>query len=100
MWTSSTRSVFRNAGPRVFCHRRGGIPGGAETSACADQSETFTAPQDPAPEGSSMSEADGVHERRMFRWPKEARELVREYKEQTSRSQERHEADRRTLVTK
>src|SRR5260370_6952355 len=35
----------------------------------------------------------------MFRWPKEARELVRQYKERTSRSQEHHEADRRTLVT-
>ena len=47
-----------------------------------------------------MGEADGVNKRRMFRWPKEARELVRQYKERTSRSQEHHEADRRTLVTK
>jgi len=47
-----------------------------------------------------MGEADGVHKRRMFRWPKEARELARQYKERTSRSQEHHEADRRTLVTK
>ena len=38
-----------------------------------------------------MGEADGVHKRRMFRWPKEARELVREYKERTSRSQEHTE---------
>lgn len=45
-----------------------------------------------------MGEADGV-QRRMFRWPKEARELVRQYKERTSRSQEHHERDRRTLVT-
>jgi hypothetical protein len=52
------------------------------------------------PEGSSMGEADGVHKRRMFRWPKEARELARQYKERTSRSQEHHEAERRTLVTK
>jgi len=47
-----------------------------------------------------MGEADGVPKRRMFRWPKEARELVRQYKERTSRSQEHHEGDRRTLVTK
>ena len=47
-----------------------------------------------------MGEADGVHKRRMFRWPKEARELVREYKEQISRSQEHHETGRRMLVTK
>src|ERR1700738_2316047 len=51
------------------------------------------------PEGSSMGEADGVHQRRMFRWPKAARELVRQYKERTSRLQEPHEADRRILVT-
>src|SRR5258708_10532243 len=46
-----------------------------------------------------MGEADGVHQRRMFRWPKEARELARQYKERTNRSQEHREADRRTLVT-
>ena len=47
-----------------------------------------------------MGEADAVHKRRMFRWPKEARELVREYKEQISRSQENKETGRRMLVTK
>ena len=47
-----------------------------------------------------MGEADGVHKRRMFRWPKEARELVRQYKERTSRSQEHNETGRRMLVTK
>lgn len=47
-----------------------------------------------------MGEADGVHKRRMFRWPKEARELVREYKERTSRSEEHSETGRRLLVTK
>lgn len=52
------------------------------------------------PEDSSMGENDGVHKRRMFRWPKEARELVREYKQRTSRGQEHVEADRRILVTK
>src|SRR5258708_36857924 len=46
-----------------------------------------------------MGEADGVHQRRMCRWPKEARELVRQYKERTNRRQEHREADRRTLVT-
>src|SRR5260370_24844169 len=46
-----------------------------------------------------MSQIDVGKKRRMFRWPKEARELVRQYKERTSRSQEHHEADRRTLVT-
>jgi hypothetical protein len=47
-----------------------------------------------------MGKADGVHKRRMFRWPKEARELVREYKERTSKSQEHNETGRRRLVTK
>jgi hypothetical protein len=47
-----------------------------------------------------MGEGDGVHKRRMFRWPKEARELVREYKERTNRSQEHTETGRRMLVTK
>jgi hypothetical protein len=47
-----------------------------------------------------MGDAGGVHKRRMFRWPKEARELVREYKERTSRSQEHDDIGRRMLVTK
>ena len=67
---------------------------------CVHESETLTATRTQPPEGSSMGEADGVHKRRMFRWPKEARELVREYKERTSRSQEHNEAGRRMLVTK
>jgi hypothetical protein len=46
-----------------------------------------------------MGEADGVHKRRMFHWPKKARELVRQYKERTSTSQEHQKPDRRTLVT-
>ena len=53
-----------------------------------------------SPETGSMGENDGVHRRRMFRRPKEARELVREYKQRTSRGQEHNEADRRILVTK
>ena len=63
-------------------------------------SGTSTALRTQPPEGSSMGEADGVRKRRMFRWPKEARELVRQYKEPTSRSQEHSETSRRTLVTK
>ena len=47
-----------------------------------------------------MGEADGIHKRRMFRWPKEARELVRQYKERTSRSQENDDTGRRMLVTR
>ena len=46
-----------------------------------------------------MGEADGVHQRRVFRWTKEATELVREYKERTNRSQELNEIGRRKLVT-
>jgi len=53
-----------------------------------------------APEVGSMGENDGVQRRRMFRWPREARELVREYKQRTSRDRERNPTDRRWLVTK
>ena len=47
-----------------------------------------------------MGETDGLHQRRVFRWPKEATELVREYKQGTNRSQEHTEVGRRKLVTK
>jgi hypothetical protein len=47
-----------------------------------------------------MGEADGVQKRRTFRWPKEARDQVREYKERTSRRREQTEAGRRALVTR
>jgi hypothetical protein len=47
-----------------------------------------------------MGESDCVHKRRMFRWPKEARELIREYKERASRNQEHDETGWRMLVTK
>jgi hypothetical protein len=47
-----------------------------------------------------MDESNGGHSRRVFRWPKEARELVREYKERRHRSDEHHETGRRMLVTK
>ena len=36
-----------------------------------------------------MGETDGVPKRRVFRWSKEATDLVREYKQGTNRSQER-----------
>jgi len=60
----------------------------------------LTAHRDQPPEASSMGENDGVHKRRMFRWPKEARNLIREYKERISRGQEGNETGRRMLVTK
>ena len=47
-----------------------------------------------------MGEDDSVHKRRAFRWPKDARDLIRAYKQRTSRSQQHTELDRRTLVTK
>lgn len=74
--------------------------GGVETSACRKGPGRQLPLRTQPPEGSSMREADGVPKRRMFRWPKEARELVRQYKERTSRSQEHNETSRRTLVTK
>ena len=46
-----------------------------------------------------MGKDDSVHKRRAFRWPKEARDLIRAYKQRT-RSQQHTELDRRTLVTK
>lgn len=53
-----------------------------------------------APETGSMGENDGVHRRRTFLWPREARELVREYKQRTSRDWEHNQTERRLLVTK
>jgi hypothetical protein len=47
-----------------------------------------------------MGAPDGVRKRHHFRWPREARQLVRDYKEQLGRSDEHHEADRRMLITK
>ena len=80
------------AGKEVFRRRR---------EKCVETDlETLTATRTQPPEGNSMGEADGVTKRRMFRWPKQARELVREYKEQISRSQEHNETGRRILVTK
>jgi hypothetical protein len=47
-----------------------------------------------------MDESNGGHTRRVFRWSKEARDLVREYKERTHRNHEHRETGRRMLVTK
>lgn len=47
-----------------------------------------------------MTAIEVLRKRRTFRWPKDARDLVREYKERISRSQEHSESDRRTLITK
>ena len=81
---------------RVFS-REGGIPG---VAVCSDGlcCNRLTGMQ--TPETGSMGENDGVHGRRTFRWPREARELVREYKQRASRDQEHNETNRRLLVTK
>jgi hypothetical protein len=47
-----------------------------------------------------MGEADGVQKRRTFRWPKEATELVREYKRRSSSGYQHDESGRRRLVTR
>ena len=52
------------------------------------------------PEPGCMGAVDGARKRQQFRWSKEARELVREYKEQLGRSNEHHEAERYMLITK
>ena len=45
-----------------------------------------------------MGRVEGVRQRRHFRWPKEARDLVRDYKERLSRDDDRPKSDRRTLL--
>jgi hypothetical protein len=47
-----------------------------------------------------MGETDGVHKRRTFRWPKEATELVREYRRRSSSGYQHDESGRRRLVTR
>ncbi len=46
-----------------------------------------------------MRETEDVRKRHSFSWTKEARELVRGYKERTGRSDGQSEADRRKLIT-
>lgn len=50
------------------------------------------------PERSCMGALDDVGKRRHFRWPSEARELVRKYKERDGRGNEHRETDRRILI--
>jgi hypothetical protein len=47
-----------------------------------------------------MGVTDGVPKRRVFRWSKEARDLVREYKQPARAGQEHSERERRMLVTR
>jgi hypothetical protein len=47
-----------------------------------------------------MGALDGVRKRQHFRWSKEARELVSNYKEQLGRRDEHQESDRRMLISK
>jgi hypothetical protein len=47
-----------------------------------------------------MGRVEGVRQRRHFRWPKEARDLVRDYKERLSKGDDRPESDRRMLLAK
>src|SRR5260221_2576829 len=46
-----------------------------------------------------MGSVEGGRQRRMFRWPQEARELVRAYKERLKTIPQRDEGVRRLLVT-
>jgi hypothetical protein len=71
-----------------------------KTSASRMNSGKFTVTGIQPPEDGSMGEANGVRKRRVFRWSKEATELVKEYKQQTNRSQECDDTARRRLVTK
>lgn len=47
-----------------------------------------------------MGDGNSVRRRRVFRWPKEARELVREYARPGMQVQGRSDSDRRILVTR
>jgi hypothetical protein len=47
-----------------------------------------------------MGGVEGVRQRRHFGWPKEARDLVRDYKERLGKYHGSHEIDRRMLVAK
>ena len=45
-----------------------------------------------------MGESDGTRKRQVFRWPKEARELVRNYQENVGRGSEHNESDKEALL--
>lgn len=47
-----------------------------------------------------MGEDEGARKRRVFQWPKQARDLVREYKRQITAGQHRGQADRRVLIAR
>jgi len=47
-----------------------------------------------------MGTVEGVRQRRHFRWPREARDLVRDYKERMSKSNGGPQSDRRMLVAR
>lgn len=47
-----------------------------------------------------MEAVEGVRQRRHFRWPKEARDLVRDYEDRLSRGDGCQESDRRLLLAK
>jgi hypothetical protein len=52
------------------------------------------------PDRGCMGALDGERKRQQFRWPKEARELVRGYQEGLGRSDGHHETERQMLITK
>lgn len=52
------------------------------------------------PKIGSMGDGNSLRRRRVFRWPKEARELVREYARQGMQAHERNASDRRLLITR
>jgi hypothetical protein len=47
-----------------------------------------------------MGAVDGVRQRRHFRWPKEVRDLVREYTDRLNKGDGCQRSDRRTLVAR
>jgi len=92
--------MFRCKSVHALVQQERRYSGGVETSGCRSTWDFLTVIRTQPPEGSSMGEADGVHKRRTFRWPKEAREFVREYQRPTGNGQKPGEFDRRTLVTR
>lgn len=47
-----------------------------------------------------MDEVEGGRKRRVFLWPQEARELVKDYQKRVKKTQEHDRCGRRTLITK
>jgi len=67
---------------------------------CVDGPGTLTAIRTQPRKAAVWAKPTVSIKRRMFRWPKEARELAKRIQERTSRSQEHTETGRRMLVTK